>query len=718
MKKLLVAFLLLCAVAQAQVTSITTYVNNQLPIQQNKAIGPQNVRNAVLSVVNNFSSIPYTGQISTAFPISTTSYVTASTYYGDGSHLSGIAASGVSGSTVIDVRNAPYNVICDGLPHSGNLTGAQAALDLARTQSGTTVILAPANVTCVYGTNTTVNLENPLKYVSNTNIAFYGTALHNINNGDLFLLEGLNNALSCTQYQQNVNIVGYAGSSVDTVSRTLSQSRKLIGVTCTKNYMLAGMYSSTTTNIGSFGYQLRNVEDGLVINNTVKLVPVFPAASGGDAFHIHGNVSGTNLVIGNTFWGDDDGCSVTLETVNMNGMTQKGINFTGNDCRSYRNSAMKMGIETSTINATIFGTIWEGNHFALTGPVGAGSDGNCFKIDMIGSSTRGQISDTIISNNVFDCPNGEAFGAQTTGAGPFGSVAGTSQQPQGIYNTLFKNNVYSGYQYRGIELGQGADVVTFDGGVATNYSGQREIVSPSLITSMTYSTANVIRIDFTPGVVSTGSVNIISPSAQYYVSITTGANVSNTGRFYITQVSNDFVLATASNISTTSDQTGVSISGSIIFRPGTFFYHRGAKNVTIRNMRADDPPQFTNLTTESGVIPENPVYENNQVSRFWDLIAYQDSASLNARFFNNQCVGSHGDKCMTEAASTSISNSTFIMNRDAGTNSVSRLGFSLSDTEFREKWGNYAPTGTATSSTVVACPTGGLSLTPTCPAIN
>lgn len=775
---LLLALVVLAAPANASVSTIEAYCLAQIPNNTSGLVSPASVRNCVNYLTENLSTVPYTGQISTSFPIvgnfvnisgtvSATRFIgdgsgltgitssastswygltgvptavanvsngtilsttivnggTASftTIYGDGSHLSGIAATSVSGSAVIDVRNAPYNVICDGAAHSGNLTGGQAALDAARTQSGTTVILAPPNVVCVYGTNTTLNLETPLQYTSNTNIALYGGFRGNVNNGDLFQLEGLNNALGCTSYQENVNIIGYPGNTFDIVSRTTSQSRKLIGITCTKNYMLSGVYSSTTTNIGSFGMQLRNVENGLVIRNTAKLVPVFPAASGGDAFHIHGNVTGTTVILGNTFYGDDDGCSQTLETVNMNRMTQKGVVFIGNDCRSYRNSALKMGIESSVVSGTIFGTVWEGNHFGLTGPVGLGSDGNCFKIDILGSSTRSQISDTLIANNVFDCPNGEAYGASgVAGAGPFGSIAGTIQQPQGIMNTRFRGNIFSGYQYRGIEMGTGADGISFDGDVATNYTGQRDIVSPSLITSMTYSSANVIRIDFTTGVVSTGSINLISPSTNYYVSITTigavgGSNVSNTGRFLITQVSNDFVLGTATNISSSSDQSATTISGSIIFRPGTFFYHRGARNVTVRNMRADDPPAFTNLLTESGAIPANAVYENNQLYNFWDSVGYLDSASLNARFTNNQCVDSGGDKCMTESSSANVSRSTFIMNRDAGVSTTTRGGIILSDADFREKWGNYSPAGSAVTSTVVSCATGGLSLTSSCP---
>lgn len=637
------------------------------------------------------------------------------TVYGDGSHLTGISATAsISGSQVIDVRNAPYNVRCDGLPHAGNLTGAQAALNVAATVSGLTVILGPPNVTCVYGTDTTLNTESPLQYLSNTTVAFYGRVLHNINNGELFMLEGLNNALSCSNFQENVNIVGYPGNSWDTVSRTTSQSRKLWGVTCTKNFMVAGLYASTTTNIGSFGSQLRHVENGLILHNTTKLVPVFPAASGGDAFHIHGNTSGTILVMGNTFYGDDDGCSQTLEGSTMSRMTQKGVVFIGNDCRSYRNSAMKMAIESSAVSATIFGTIWKGNHFALTGPLGVGSDGNCFKIDMSGSATRGAISDTLVEGNVFDCPNSQAYVAGV-GAGPYGTLTGTTQQPAGIANTIFRNNIFSGSQYRTVELTIGVDGALFEGNQFTNYAGQREIVSPSLITAMTYSSANTIRVDFTPGIISTGSINFISPSTNYYVSTTAGTNVSNTGRFLITQVSNDFVLGTATNISSSSDQSPTTISGSIIFRPGTVFYHRGAKNVTIRNNRADDPPAFTTLLTESGVIPVNPIYENNQVFNFWDFVAYQNSASLNARFQNNQCIDSPGDKCITEPSSASISNSTYITNRDSGLTSSTRGGFSFLDANFREKWGNYSPVGTATSSTICSGPTGALGISPTCP---
>lgn len=84
MFRLVALLVLLCASAQAQSVSLTSYVNAQLPTNTSRAITAANVRNAVLAYPNNV-------YVNSAFPVTTTSYVTATTYYGDGSHLTGVA---------------------------------------------------------------------------------------------------------------------------------------------------------------------------------------------------------------------------------------------------------------------------------------------------------------------------------------------------------------------------------------------------------------------------------------------------------------------------------------------------------------------------------------------------------------------------------------------------------------------------------------------------
>lgn len=74
------------ALAQATV-SMSAYVSSQIPDNNSRAILPVNIRNAILSIPNNmYAEIPFTGMIST------TQSVTATYFFGNGSHLTGIVA--------------------------------------------------------------------------------------------------------------------------------------------------------------------------------------------------------------------------------------------------------------------------------------------------------------------------------------------------------------------------------------------------------------------------------------------------------------------------------------------------------------------------------------------------------------------------------------------------------------------------------------------------
>lgn len=83
MYRLIALLVLVCASAHAQVTSLTTYVTNQIPDNTSRQVKPVNVRNAILAFPGNI-------YVSSTFPVTTTSYVSASAYYGDGSHLTGV----------------------------------------------------------------------------------------------------------------------------------------------------------------------------------------------------------------------------------------------------------------------------------------------------------------------------------------------------------------------------------------------------------------------------------------------------------------------------------------------------------------------------------------------------------------------------------------------------------------------------------------------------
>lgn len=106
MRYALALFLLLSSAASAQSVSLTSYINTQLPNNTSRTITAANVRNSILAFPNNI-------YVSSTFPISTSSYVSAVTYFGDGSHLKGITGGssttpgGVSAS--VQVNNGTTN---------------------------------------------------------------------------------------------------------------------------------------------------------------------------------------------------------------------------------------------------------------------------------------------------------------------------------------------------------------------------------------------------------------------------------------------------------------------------------------------------------------------------------------------------------------------------------------------------------------------------------
>lgn len=682
MRVAVVALLWLLATAAhaSSASAVSIYCGAQIPDNHTNSVTPANVRNCINQIISN------TGTLADTISVST---VSATTYTG---YALGLLVSPTWATQALSLGTIDYNnyvdvrqmgVICDGNAHSDNLADAQAALNLASIRPGITVNLAPKGQTCVYGTNTTLNVEQPLKYLSNTTVLFQGTALHNINNGDLFLLEGYYDDAGATadQRQYNVAIIGEPNNLVDVVSRTTSQNRKMIGVTNVTRGLMRGVYVSTSTINGSFGIQLRNTDDVVIEGNTSKIFHNPSGAAGGDAFHIVGSATQT-LVRNNSFWGDDDGCSITQEGSVVANKVADGVVFSNNECGSYGYSGGKMFTDGNATGAYIQNTLWIGNHFFVWGPYGNG--GNTF--DIYTDNDGGIIDNTTFVGNVFDCTNT----TRNTGSGA-GSCLLMQSDVQNVLNTSFYNNLFTGYQYRGVQTSANVNGVTFDGNIMANYLGTSEIVSVSLVTAMQRSSNNFMQVTFDPSVSLAG----ISANAAYYVSVTAGANVSNTGRFYITTVSDTghYVLAAANNISSSTDQTGASISASIVFRPGSFFYTKGAYNVVIKNNRFDDPPAAAIMENDTNGHPQNVVFQNNIVTNFWDWAAFQITAGYQTMFLGNTCMNSHGNACIRETGNTNVSNSIFIMNNDIGVNSQSRQSFILSDTDHMYEWGNIGNNG-------------------------
>lgn len=674
MRFLTAILLLLATSANAQVASLTTYIGNRIPNNTSGQISPTGLREAVTSIVNNFSSIPYAGLVNTANSITTSGYVSASIYYGSGGSLTDITADSVSGSLVIDVRDPPYNVICDGAAHSGNLAGAQAALDSARTASGTTVWLAPPNVTCVYGTNTTLNAEAPLKYVSNTDIVLAGGFVHNINNNDLFGLQGLYDDIADTQRQQNVRIIGLPGNWVDTVSRTTSQQRKMIGMTNVINSSIQGVVISTTTNSGNFAIQLRNATNVTTEGNYVALFPNPSGAAGGDAFHITG-ASSHNTTVSNAFYGDDDACSITQEGAASAGLLQRANIFRGNVCSTYRNSGGKMFSDALSVGASTPDTVWDSNYFGVWGPQATGGNAITFYTEGNG----GTFENTQFVNNIYDCTNSP----KNTGSGAGACILMQNDNPN-IKNTTFSGGYVTGYPYRGFNLQANITGVNFNGVNFTNYSGEFNIVTTTLVTSMTYSTADFMRVD-----VPSATLTSVTASAQYYISTTAGLNASNTGHFLITAVSTTggFVTVASNGVSSSSNQTGLTASASIIFRPGSSYYFAGAKDIVVKNSQVEGGPAVV-IMEGTGTKPRNVTLMNNQVNNFTDWSAYQVTSGWNTFAQNNTCLNATGNSCIRESSSANVSQSIFIMNADIGNLSRSRQSFIFGDADYLYKWGN------------------------------
>lgn len=615
--------------------------------------------------------------------------VTAGTYNGIGGGLTispswataGLTLDQINYSNYVDVRQ--LGVICDGAAHSTNLNMAQIALNLAAIRPGITVNLAPKGFTCIYGTNTTTGVESPLKYLSNTTVLTEGTIKHNINNTDLNLLQGFYDAATAspTQRQYNVAVIGVPGNWWDTVSRTTlnGQSRKMLNIDNCTNCYVAGNFISLTTNIISYGIQLRNPENVLVERNIVRMFHHPANAAGGDAFHINADASGT-VVRNNWFYGDDDGCSITEE-----GLANKhaiGTLFEGNTCSTYGYSSMKMFTDAAAAGSTIEGTRWIGNYFGIHGPNNFG--GNYGDIYTDANGTGRSILNTTISDNYFDGHNG----TRDNGSGAGSSFLMTSNDLCAVDGVQFNNNTFSGYQYRGMQIADKVCNIQIKGGSFVDYAGEHVIVSPSLVTSMTFNLTNQMRVNFDPAVSLTG---VLTGDTQY-VSVTAGTtNAFNFARFRITSVStvngDPWVIVDANGITSATDQVNASISASIVRRSGSAIYHRGVTNLVVDGVTFDDPPAAT-IIENSVPKPNNGIYRDNRVLHFKDYAAYQITAGWNLQFLYNQCIDSMGNFCIRESASSNVSNSIFIGNMDTGVSTTSRASFQLLDADHIAQWGN------------------------------
>ncbi len=267
----LVLLFLLPVISYAQdITSLTTYVNSQLPNNTTRQITPANVRNSVLAYPNNQF-------VSSSYPVTTTSYVTATTYYGDGSHLTGITGGssttpgGTSGS--IQFNNGTNNTLGGGsgfttdgsnvsstgyVSASGGFYGDGSHLTgiAGSSVSWTSITGVPAGVTNISNstgsvtatTFTGTNLGGTLTTAAQPNITSLGSLTGLTVNGT-----GTFTTVSATQA---VNTVALSASTVLGTLQTASQPNVTglgtqASFVATSGTIRAGSLISAT--IGNFG---------------------------------------------------------------------------------------------------------------------------------------------------------------------------------------------------------------------------------------------------------------------------------------------------------------------------------------------------------------------------------------------------------------------------------------------------------------------------------
>lgn len=486
-------------------------------------------------------------------------------------------------STPIDVRQ--MGAICDGAVHSGNLTAVHAAAALANGNPFKTVIDLPDN--CVWGTNTTTGTETPIVSYDNTLWRVFGRQFHNVNNATtqgLFVAKG-GYSDADTVSTTNVTIQGMPGNVLDTISRTLmTESRKMIVLGNCNNCLVTDINVSTSTFLGSFMAQGRNPTNVFFQRMKYRLMPSPDGKAGGDGIHFTGNINGAGALY-NDGQSIDDCISITEENSTMANKSATGLRIIGNKCASYAFSGLKLYTGNSSTGSLIDDVIVDDNHFSVWGPKGV--DGNCIKIQQ----EVGQIRNVRMGINTCDDANGNGV-----------AVLLTAATPGGVDNVDLGRLEVKNYPFRGIEI---------DGNV-NNTKSSGAIVGPfaSPTTVVTTTLTAIVRTGANTGMAllassTTGLANV-STLGTDYLKVSGLTNAFNNSLFVITakDVTNSTVTFTANNISSTTDETGVSVTVNIINRTsGAGIYDRGSYNTRFENLTLIDPPslgyQYTTYNGQS-----------------------------------------------------------------------------------------------------------------------
>ncbi len=143
MKKLLLALLLLPSLGFASANSIKAYILTQVPNNTSRSIAPVNIRNSFDSVIDNLSTISYTGPVST-------SYITATAaVFGTVSMTGNISA--------VTINGLPYS----GTPSWYSISGIPAQVQAVSNSGG--INLSSLGVT---GTVTASTVSSTFAYSS------------------------------------------------------------------------------------------------------------------------------------------------------------------------------------------------------------------------------------------------------------------------------------------------------------------------------------------------------------------------------------------------------------------------------------------------------------------------------------------------------------------------------------------------------------------------
>ena len=430
-------------------------------------------------------------------------------------------------------------------------------------------------------------IDHPLYLVSNTVLNKRSFNRHNINGPELFwLTTKFNTSAYNVNTQKNVWTVGYPGVYDDTVSRTLSQSRKMEGIANCTDCGMINPTVSLTTDPGNFCIQSRNTANITIANPTCKMIAPPGASVSRDGIHFTENAFGGSIY--NAFIrAVDDSLSFTDEGSAMIGDQQYGVHVYGGDYRSYAHGGLKIFTDSGAVGAGIDGPHL---HDVLIGNWGSGGQGNCGKIE--------QGLGTTIRNTTFDgvtCDGTYAEGLTGSGTSLFSILA---ESDCGVADVDLGNFSMFNIPYRGLERDQGACRVRSNGMTMGPYIGQSTI-SSATVTGMNISGTGVVKISVNNG----SALTSVCTTGICWARVSGMGYDFNNSTFAVTAVSitGNYVLATAANVSTST--TEVSASGLVTFvsRTGVSLYDRGSYASVDKNLTMIDPATIgVQYTTGNG----------------------------------------------------------------------------------------------------------------------